>query len=227
MALDPEFEKTYQTAQECFDEKRWDEAERLYLQLLDRNPNGYADVFNRLGLIYSEKGLLERAAGYFVKALALNPQYTEASLNLSVTYNELKWFEKAEDVFGRATRVIQSDAVSLDPFIRGKLANEHVHLGDSYYNLGLYDEALYEFQRAALLRPNFADIHTKVGVTFREKGDLDKAIISLIKAKTVNPLCIGMLGVGEQFLGVSFFNHSSRIHNNHFMSGLGNNAKVV
>jgi len=185
--MDPEFEKVYRAAQECFDERRFDEAERLFLKLLDRNPTGYADVFNRVGQIYFEKGWLERAAQYFEKALNLNPKYTDASLNLAVTYNELRRFEEAEKVFNRAAKIIRSEPRSLDPFIQGKLANEHGKLGDAYYDLGLYDQALEEYRKGSALRPNFVDLLTKIGVTLREKGDLDRAMEAFTKAKTVNP----------------------------------------
>jgi len=187
MATDPEFEKVYRAAQECFDDQRFDEAERLFLKLLDRNSRGYADVFNRLGLIYIQKGLYERAAQYFEKALALNPKYTDASLNLVVTYNELRNFTEAERVFIQAAKVVRSEPASLDPFIQGKLANEHGKLGDAYYELGRYDQALDEYRKAVALRPNFVDILTKIGMTLREKGDLDQAVGAFTKAKEAGP----------------------------------------
>lgn len=187
MTMDPAFEKDYQMAQESFDDKRYDEAERLFLHLLERNPKGYADVFNSLGLINSEKGLLERAATYFEKALAINPRYTEASLNLTVTYNELQKFSEAEEVFNRAASVIRSEPASLDPYIQGKLANEHGKLGDSYYNLGMYDQALEEYDKAQGIRPDFVDVITKIGVTLKERGDLEEAIQTFTRAKQVHP----------------------------------------
>jgi tetratricopeptide (TPR) repeat protein len=187
MATDPEFEKVYRAAQECFDDNRFDEAERLFLKLLDRNTRGYADVFNRLGLISSQKGLYERAAQYFEKALSLNPKYTDASLNLVVTYNELRKFSEAERVFNQAAKVVRSEPASLDPFIEGKLANEHGKLGNAYHDLGRYDQALDEYQKAVTLRPNFVDILTKIGMTLREMGNLDQAIEAFTKAKEAGP----------------------------------------
>ena len=187
MATDPEFEKVYRDAQECFDDKRFDEAERLFLQLLSRNTGGYADVFNRLGLIYSQKGLHERAAHYFEKALALNPKYTDASLSLVVTYNELQKFAEAERVFNQAAKAVRSEPASLDSFIEGKLANEHGKLGDAYSDLGRYDQALEEYRKAVKLRPNFMDILTKIGTTLREKGDMAQAIETFTKAKEAGP----------------------------------------
>lgn len=204
--MDPEFEKIYRTGQECFEEQRYDDAERLFLKLLDRNPKGYADVFNRLGLIYFEKGLLERAAQYFEKALALNPKYTEASLNLTVTYNELRNFTEAEKVFTRAAKFIRSEPTAMDPFIQGKLANAHSKLGDSYYELGRYEEALQEYRKALALRPNFVDILTKIGITLKEKGNLDQAMEAFSKAKEINPKYVP----AYVHLGVAYYSKGQR-----------------
>jgi tetratricopeptide (TPR) repeat protein len=49
--------------------------------------------------------------------------------------------------------------------------------------LGRYDEALDEYQKAVKLRPNFVDILTQIGMTLREKGELDRAIEAFSKAK--------------------------------------------
>lgn len=206
MTLDPEFEKTYRAAQECFDGHRIDEAERLFQTLLERNPRGYADVFNRLGLIYSTKGLLERAAQYFEKALALNPTYTEASLNLAVTFNELGRFDDAEKVFTRAAGSVQGEPASLDPFIKGKIANEHAKLGDSYYGLGMLEDALAEYRKAMVLRPQFADVMTKIGSALREKGDVAGAVDAFTRAKTLNPNYLP----AYILLGVTYFSQGDR-----------------
>ena len=182
-----EFEKVYESARRLFDEGKIEDAERLYLILLDRNPHGYADVYNNLGQIYFAQGLLEKAAQSFEKALALNSKYTEASLNLVVTYNEMKKFGEAERIFSKAAEVVKEAGPSEDPFIQGKLANEHAKLGDAYYGLGRYKEALEEYYKGHRLRPKFPDILTKIGITLREQGALDEAIQFFEQAKSVNP----------------------------------------
>ncbi len=199
--MDAEFEKIYRSAQECFDEKRFDEAERLFLKLLERNSNGYADVFNRLGFIAFQKGLLDRASKYFEKALSLNPKYTDAALNLVITYNELQRFPEAERVFAQASKVVRSEPASMDPFIQGKLANEHGKLGDAYHDQGMYEAALDEYRKAVGLRPKFVDILTKIGIALREKGELDQAVDAFEKAKAANPKYIP----AYIHLGITYF----------------------
>ncbi|HEY5649348.1 MAG TPA: tetratricopeptide repeat protein [Nitrospiria bacterium] len=184
---DPNWEREYRHAQQLFDEGRFNEAEQIFIKLLETNPKGYADICNRLGQIATQKGLFERAVEYFEQALKINPRYTDASLNLAVTLNELQKFDEAEKVFSRAAKIILKERDSLDPYIQGKLANEHAKLGDSYYELGRFDHALEEYRKALNLKPNFADIHTKIGITLRDRGDLEQAIHAFEKAKVVNP----------------------------------------
>lgn len=182
-----DFEAIYRRAREAFDNNQYEEAEPLLLTLLEGNPRGYADVFNKLGLICHHRGDYHQAASYFSKALSLNPKYTEASLNLAVTFNEMGEYEKASEVFSKAAGFVREGRLSLDPFVQGKLANEHGKLGDQYYDLGLYDDALEEYQKALSIRPQFVDIMTKVGMTLRAKGALDEAIRVFMRAKEVNP----------------------------------------
>ncbi|MBI5182479.1 MAG: tetratricopeptide repeat protein [Nitrospirae bacterium] len=190
----------YMEARLNFDKGEYDKAEGLLLELLKLNPN-YADVYNKLGFIYHQKNEFEKAAWFFEKALQLNPGYTEASLNLSVTYNELGRFEDANKIFSNAARFAHPAPSSIDPYIQGKLANEHALLGDQYYDLGLFDEAINEYKKALKLRPNFVDIVTKAGVALREKGLFDEAIRVFMRAKEINSRYIPAL----IHLGITYY----------------------
>src|SRR4029077_17548881 len=63
----------------------------------------------------------------------------------------------------------------------------HGKLGEQYFDLALYDEALEEYRKALNLCPNFVDIITKIGITLREQQSFDEAIQMLMKAKQINP----------------------------------------
>jgi len=185
--VDANFQDVYEKARRLYEDGNYTQAERLYLQILKTNPKGYADVFNKLGLIHHRKGRLVKAADSFEKALSLNPKYTEASLNLAVTYNDLGRFDDANRVFSQATNVVKNEPTTLDPFIQGKLADTHGKLGDMYFDLALYDDALKEYRKALKLRPSFVDIMTKIGIALREQRAFDEAIQMLMKAKQTNP----------------------------------------
>jgi tetratricopeptide (TPR) repeat protein len=166
--------ETYLLASRHFERENYDEAQDLLEKLAEEAPF-FADVFNKLGFIYHQKGAFGKAVGAFEKALDLNPNYTEASLNLAVTYNNLGRYEDANAIFEKAAKVAKTAQGALDPYIRGKLANQHADLGDIYFDLGLYGDAIDEYLKAVGLGRTFSDLHTKLGIAYREQKEYARA----------------------------------------------------
>lgn len=185
--MTPEQQDLYEEGRGYFEQGRLDPATRCFSEIIKDNPDRFADVYNKLGVIYHRKGLSEKAIAYFEKALKVNPAYTEAALNLSIVYNELGRYEDAHRKFDSAVKTVYKTRMIKDPYIEGKLANEHARLGDQYYDLGRYKEAITEYKKALKLRPKFADIITQLGIACRDNGDLDTAIKVLTKAQKLNP----------------------------------------
>jgi len=182
-----EFAVTYEKASKLFEAGRYPEAEDLYLKLITGGGSGYADIYNRLGLITAFQGQIETAAEWFHKAVQANPRYTEACLNLAVTCADLSRYDDAQQAYDDAVRLVREAPRESDFYVRGRLANEHAALGDRYSNLGLPDEALDEYRKALGLCPTFPDIITKVGVVLREQGAYDEAIRVFLRAKEISP----------------------------------------
>jgi tetratricopeptide (TPR) repeat protein len=182
-----EFSVTYDKASRLFDAGRYPEAEDLYLKLVEAGGSGYADIYNRLGLITAFQGQIETAVEWFLKAVQANPRYTEACLNLAVIYADLSRYDEADQVYHEAARLVTDAPRSTDFYVRGRLANEHAALGDRYVNLGLLDEALDEYRKALGLCPMFPDIVTRVGMVLREQGAYDEAIRVFLRAKELSP----------------------------------------
>lgn len=192
-------DEIYLNGRDAFDRGDFDEAENSFLEIVKHRP--YADVYNKLGLIFHGKGELGKAVSAFQKALEINPGYTEVSLNLAVTLNDMGRYAEAGEVFSKASKIAHSGPYSIDPFIKGKLANEHAKLGDIYYDLGLYGEALEEYKKATNLRPTLVDIITKIGITYREKGMFNEAIREFMKAREINP----RYSVARVNLGITYY----------------------
>ena len=176
----------YEEAKRLFEEGNYDEAEPLLKTIIQQKPT-YADVLNKLGFIENLKGNLEEAVKYFERAVTINPRYTEASLNLAITYNELGEFKKAEEVMAMAAQIARDKRGKLDHFVAGKLANEHYRIGNIYLDFGLYDDAIEEYRKALELYPELPDVHTKLGVALRNKGEFEEAIVHFNRAKEINP----------------------------------------
>ena len=92
----------------------------------------YADVYDMLGVIYHQEGRLAEAEQMFNEALRINPAYTEAALNLVVTWNDLGKYAEAKAIYERAMATSKREPRELDPFAKGKIANMHAEVGAAY-----------------------------------------------------------------------------------------------
>ena len=150
--MDKRTHELHALGSQLFEEGKYSEAEPILKNVISDNPK-YADVHNKLGIIVHLKGDFKQASEYFRKALELNPHYTEASLNLAITYNDMGEFKKAQEVFSLAAQRAHPTPSTTDPFISGKLANEHYKLGNIYLDLSMNDEAAEEYRKAIKLFP--------------------------------------------------------------------------
>ncbi len=179
--------ESYGLGKKAFDEKNYNEAQ-IYLEEVLKEKDGFADVYNMLGFICYTAGMHQNAIKYFQKALEINPNYTEVSLNLSVAYNEMGEFDKAQEVYAKAKEVGAGGSTSyLDPYAKGKLANMHAEIGVIYQDLGFYKEAVDEYKKAIALRPTFVDIKNKLAVVYRDMRDYNKAVKEFEEAININP----------------------------------------
>jgi tetratricopeptide (TPR) repeat protein len=164
----------------------FERAEQCLLELLEHH-RGFADVHNMLGVIRHHQGRLPEAQGAFEEALRINPGYTDAALNLAVTYNDLGQYGLAREVYGKAIARSNEQPGRLDPFAKGKLANMHAELGAAYSDLGMHDEAIREYRQALDLCPTFVDIRTRLGNALRERGKLEPALNEFLTVREQNP----------------------------------------
>ena len=198
--MDQQIHELHERATQLFEEGKYAEAEPLLKNVISSNPK-YADVHNKLGIISHLRGHVRQAAEYFKKAIELNPSYTEASLNLAITYNDMGEFKKAQEIFSVAAQIAHPTPSAMDPFIAGKIANEHYKIGNIYLDFGMNDEAIEEYQKAIKLFPRLPDVHTKLGIALRNKGAVEDAIIHFTKAKELN----AQYGPAWIQLGLSYY----------------------
>ena len=170
---------------EHYGKREFEKAEQMLRMVLEEEDR-YADVHDMLGVIAHSRGNFLVAERHFERALEINPAYTEAALNLAVTYNDRGKYEKAREVYSRIKVGAAGTTAGLDPFARGKLANMHADLAQAYHDAGLIREAVREYEKAVGLCPHFADLQTKLGTLLRELNDLvsaRKAYEAAIQAK--------------------------------------------
>jgi len=170
----------------AFEAGNYKEAEGLLLQIMSQTPT-YANVYNMLGFIASQHNAPEKAVALFRRALSVNPNYTEARLNLVLTLTEMGLYDQVAEEASKLEVREPTTSQRLSLGVRGKLANAHADLGKKYHELGLYAEAIAEFDRALLLCPTFPDIHNRRAVSCRELGQYAESRNSLLKALELKP----------------------------------------
>jgi tetratricopeptide (TPR) repeat protein len=185
---------------EHYDAREYGRAEPFLAEIAEAN-HEFADVYDMLGVIYHQEGRLAEAEEMFREALRINPAYTEAALNLVVTCNDLGKYADAKVVYERAMAASKRAPRELDPFAKGKIANMHAEVGAAYRAVGLYEEAVREYERALALCPTFVDIRTDLGNTRREMGDVAGAIRELEHVRAESPRFVA----GRLQLGLGYY----------------------
>lgn len=171
---------------EHYERREYEQAEKLLREAISRNDR-YADVHNMLAVILHERDDCVAAEHHLERAVELNPNYTEALLNLAVTYNDLGKYEAARQVYSRIRRDDGDGLGGLDPFARGKIANMHADVAQAYLDAGCQPEAMIELKKAVELCPKFADLQTRLGTLYRDAGNLALARVHYAAARDANP----------------------------------------
>jgi tetratricopeptide (TPR) repeat protein len=172
--LDEHTKQLLLLGREHYQKREFDKAEQMLRQVLEEEDR-LADVHDMLGIICHSRGNFVQAEHHFERALTINPGYTEAALNLAVTYNDRGKYEAARQVYARIKGTPSGSLHGLDPFARGKIANMHAEVGQAYADAGLVREATAEYEKAVALCPQFADLRTRLGTLLRTTNDLPRA----------------------------------------------------
>jgi tetratricopeptide (TPR) repeat protein len=159
---------------EHYQKREFEKAEYLLRQVVAETDR-FPDVFDMLGVIAHSRGDFSLAERHFEKAVGLNPNYTEAQLNLMVTYNDLGKYDKARELYSQIRHRGQGGAVLSDPFAKGKIANMHAEVSQAYLDAGMTPEAIHELERAVSLCPHFVDLRARLAMLYRDTGSPERA----------------------------------------------------
>lgn len=183
--MDDHIKQLLLLGREHYAKREFDKADPLLRQVA-KHTDRFADVFDMLGVIAHSTGDFHLAREWFERALVLNPNYTEAQLNLMVALNDLGDYGAARAVYGQLKkRSHRSDAAN--DFAKGKIANMHADISQAYNDVGMSVEAIRELEKAISLCPTFPDLRTRLGVLYRDSGDRGRAEEQFELAKAENP----------------------------------------
>ena len=147
------------------------------------------DLYLRGHYFWSRRGLenLVRAADYFRKAIATDPQFARAQAGLSMTYGVLPFYtDDPADSFPALALRYASQAISLD----STLTDAHIAMANALSDNGRYADAEAEYDRAFALEPANATAHQWHGDNLLALGKGDDAVAEMRKAVELDPLSV-------------------------------------
>ena len=184
-----ELREEYRLGKEAFQSNNYEKAKK-HLMVFAKDSSSFADVFNMLGVIFHVEGKLNKAASFYKKALDVNPNYIEAAINMAIVKGDRGEYQEAKkyyDIAQKHTKRKDGDRRIKDDYVKSKLANLHLQLGDLYSGLGVYVDAIEEYRKALKLKPKFVDIKNKLAMSLKETGEFEEAISELKDALRLRP----------------------------------------
>lgn len=157
MANNSKNEDLLKTARNHFQKNDYQLAEPLLNQIILKN-NKDPEVFHMLGTIYYDQGKFNKAIRAFKRAIEVNPSYTDASIGLSIIYNDLGKYEDGQQVFEEARKLLDMQNQNNNHFQQEKLATKHDELGEMYFQCGQFKDALEQYKKSLELSNRTAEI---------------------------------------------------------------------
>jgi len=157
-------------------------AERLIQEKLRKEPDS-ADGYYLLGVLNYFQGNLGQTVEHLRHALSLDPRHTDASICLSVLFNDIGKYDDAKKVFEQANQSVVHKRIGDDVAVDRKFAVKHLELADLYFRYRRYDESIDEYGKAALLDPTALEIRIRRAKAFAKKGFLSRAMQELQQLK--------------------------------------------
>lgn len=142
--------------------------------LADAHPE-FADIHNLLGVALSLCGEGQRAEWHLQRALALNPDFAAAHLNLAVLLFDRGAYESGRAHLRRFDRSARGSGRGAPEVALDDLARRHVALARRYRGYGMLQEAEEELRAALRLRPRYADVQLEMAQVLFERAKLDES----------------------------------------------------
>lgn len=157
--------------------------------LFDRQQRIDADAYDLVlrGLsplrTFTDEGI-EEARRYFVRAVAIDPNYARAHANLALTYGTSIIFRLGDNTALDPVAVKEAElAVELDP----KLPQAQFALAVVRLSERDFDDAIAAASEAVRLDPNYADGYAVLAQTLAFGGDKSEALSAIRTAKLLSP----------------------------------------
>ncbi|MCZ6633311.1 MAG: tetratricopeptide repeat protein [bacterium] len=214
--------ETYQQAKAHHRQGRLNEAQALYLQVLQAAP-GQPQVLHRLGVIAYQEEDLGEAVLLIQQAIGLNPSVAAFHNNLGNALKSRGTLKQAEASYREAVRLKpdyamaqlnlarlqlqRGDAAEAEDLCRGLLQTApglgmaHCVLGEVLTTQDRPEEAVAAFERAVVAQPDMADAYTELGHLHRRRQDAEATVAAFRQAVRLQPEQVaGYQNLGSVYL---------------------------
>ena len=183
-------EETLSEARQYFIEGQYKLAEPLLEQLLlqgIKNP----EIYQMLATLYYDRGQFNKAIKTFRRALEIDPNYTDASVGLSIILNDIGRYEEGQKVFQEARQILDAQKKPNLSFLDESISKKHEELADLYSQSRSWADSLENLQKAMKLTPQRRVIlGVKLAEAYSRLGESQKAIRELREVIFIDSGCV-------------------------------------
>ncbi len=151
--------RTLQTAHQHYQNKRFIEAEGVYRQILQSNPQ-QAEALYGLGVLALEKGKDRDAENFLKTALQYQPEFAQALFRLGNLHQAQGKLNEAVESYQQAL-ALQPEAVAVYNCLGGTLQQQ-----------GKLEEALAYYNKALEIQPNSVELKANLGNILHRQNNL-------------------------------------------------------
>jgi tetratricopeptide (TPR) repeat protein len=169
------FDYHYMRAQSYLEEGRTKQAIEE-VERLKKPAEGLKEVFNNVGSMLAEHGLLKEAVIFFEKALYCDPNFLVATQNMAKAYLLLKDYQTGLKYLNRALEIKPNDF------------DTHIALAQMYMEKKEFDSAIIQLENLTIRFPQQFLPYRILGFIYRDgKKDANKAFELFQKSLELNP----------------------------------------
>jgi len=205
----------------------YDEAIEELEKALHIDPN-FVLAKNNLEIVLKKSGRLEEKVEQLSRIVEKEPDDEDNLLELADTYHKLNRYSQAINLYKKVLDINSSsfeahygfgstlkslgkynDALEeIKKALEIKISPEgYLTLGEVYFNKGIVDLAIKNFQESLLLEPSSAEGHFLLGFALGEKGKIRESVEEIRKAIDLNPA----LAQFEPNLPIDIKNHKGHL----------------
>ena len=155
------------------------EAKQNYLKAISLDSQD-ASIHVNLGSLYAQEKLWEKAIPCYQQAIAIKPDFAGAYRNLAKAWTQVGKQAEAADCWYEAYTLNQANITP----------EQHLNLGNTLCRQGQLTKAIFCYQRAIKLNPNYAAAYQNLATTLKRQGKLDKAAIYAEKARKISNISV-------------------------------------